>query len=37
LWGTRDWIKLLTSQIALDWIRRHVLGLPVTESTLIRR
>jgi len=37
LWGTRDWIKLLTSQIALDWIRRHALGLPVSESTLIRR
>jgi len=37
LWGTRDWFKLLTSQVALDWIRRHALGLPVAESTLIRR
>jgi nicotinamide-nucleotide amidase len=37
LWGTRDWFKLLTSQVALDWIRRHSLGLPVAESTLIRR
>jgi len=37
LWGTRDWIKLLTSQVALDWIRRHSLGLPVSESMLIRR
>lgn len=32
LWGTRDWIKLLTSQIALDWVRRHALGLPVSAS-----
>jgi nicotinamide-nucleotide amidase len=32
LWGGRDWVKLLTSQIALDWLRRHALGLPVTEA-----
>jgi nicotinamide-nucleotide amidase len=32
LWGTRDWVKLLTSQLALDWIRRWALGLPVLES-----
>ncbi len=37
LWGMRDWVKLLTSQVALDWIRRRALGLPVGESTLIRR
>jgi len=36
LWGTRDWVKLLASQVALDWVRRHVLGLPVTESRLFR-
>ncbi len=35
--GNRDWIKLLTSQIALDWLRRHALGLPVAESVLFRR
>jgi len=35
--GTRDWIKLLTSQIALDWLRRYALGLPVGESALFRR
>lgn len=34
LWGSRQWIKLLTSQIALDWIRRWALGLPVLESGL---
>jgi nicotinamide-nucleotide amidase len=34
LWGTRDWIKLLTSQIALDWVRRHTLGLPVAVSQI---
>lgn len=27
LWGTREWIKLLSSQLALDWVRRHCLGL----------
>ena len=37
LWGTRDWIKLLASQIALDWVRRHTLGTQASESLLIRR
>lgn len=32
LWGTRDWVKLLTSQLALDWVRRWALDLPVVES-----
>jgi nicotinamide-nucleotide amidase len=31
LWGTRDWVKLLSSQIALDWVRRYVLGLPLLQ------
>jgi nicotinamide-nucleotide amidase len=35
--GTRDWIKLLTSQVALDWLRRFALGLPIGESALFRR
>ena len=35
--GTRDWIKLLTSQIALDWLRRYALGMPIGESALFRR
>jgi nicotinamide-nucleotide amidase len=35
--GTRDWVKLLTSQIALDWLRRFALELPITESQLFRR
>ena len=35
--GTRDWVKLLTSQIALDWLRRYALGLPLSEATLFRR
>jgi nicotinamide-nucleotide amidase len=34
--GTRDWIKTLASQVALDWIRRHLLGLPMGEG-LFRR
>jgi nicotinamide-nucleotide amidase len=32
LWGSRDWVKLLTSQLALDWLRRWAVGLPVLES-----
>lgn len=36
LWGTRDWIKLLASQVALEWIRRHALGMPVRELVLFR-
>lgn len=32
LWGNREWVKLLASQVALDWVRRRLLGLPVTES-----
>jgi len=35
--GTRDWIKLLTSQVALDWLRRYALDQPIAESTLFRR
>ena len=36
LWGERDWMKLLASQIALDWLRRHALGEAVTDSQLFR-
>lgn len=36
LWGTREWVKLLASQVGLDWLRRHALGLPVTDSQLFR-
>ena len=35
--GTRDWIKILTSQVALDWLRRFALDLPLGESVLFRR
>ncbi|HWP65116.1 MAG TPA: competence/damage-inducible protein A [Candidatus Limnocylindria bacterium] len=37
LWGTRDWVKLLASQVALDWIRRVALGLEVPDSQFFRR
>jgi nicotinamide-nucleotide amidase len=37
LWGTRDWVKLLSSQIALDWVRRHLLGLDPSESRISKR
>lgn len=37
LWGTRDWVKLLASQIALDMVRRHALGLPPHDPALFRR
>jgi len=35
--GTRDWIKLLTSQIALDWVRRYLVGLDPLELRLGQR
>jgi nicotinamide-nucleotide amidase len=35
--GTRDWIKLWASQIALDWVRRHLLGLQIAGSDFLRR
>ena len=33
--GTRDWIKMLTSQVALDWLRRYALGLPIGGEATI--
>jgi nicotinamide-nucleotide amidase len=35
--GNREWVKLLTSQVALDWLRRYALGLPLADSVLFRR
>ncbi len=35
--GTRDWVKLLGSQVALDWMRRYALKTPIEESQLFRR
>ena len=37
LWGTRDWVKLLASQVALDMIRRTTLGLALWDPSLFRR
>lgn len=37
LWGTRDWVKLLASQIALDMVRRAAIGLPPWDPSLFRR
>jgi nicotinamide-nucleotide amidase len=37
LWGTRDWVKLLSSQVALDWVRRYLLGEDPTQSGVLRR
>ncbi len=36
LWGTREWIKLLASQIALDWVRRHAIGAGLPETVRFR-
>jgi nicotinamide-nucleotide amidase len=33
--GDRDWVKILTTQVALDWIRRSLLGLPPLEPGAI--
>ncbi|HYD50293.1 MAG TPA: competence/damage-inducible protein A [Terriglobales bacterium] len=37
LWGTRDWIKLLSSQVGLDWIRRYLLGFDPTQANILRK
>jgi nicotinamide-nucleotide amidase len=37
LWGSREWVKVLTSQVALDWVRRYLLGLDPLESNFNRR
>ncbi len=37
LWGSREWIKVLTSQVALDWIRRELLGLDPLGSDFSAR
>ena len=37
LWGNREWIKTLTSQLSLDWVRRALLGIPIGQSGFIRR
>jgi nicotinamide-nucleotide amidase len=37
LWGNREWVKLLSSQVALDWVRRYLLGADPTDSGILRR
>jgi nicotinamide-nucleotide amidase len=37
LWGNREWVKILSSQVALDWVRRYLLGADPTESGILRR
>jgi nicotinamide-nucleotide amidase len=37
LWGNRDWQKTLVSQLVLDWVRRALLDIPISESGFIRR
>ncbi len=37
LWGNREWVKLLTSQVALDWVRRYLLGLDPLTSVFAMR
>jgi nicotinamide-nucleotide amidase len=37
LWGNREWIKTLVSQLGLDWVRRALLGITINESGFIRR
>lgn len=35
--GSRSWVKTLASQVALDWVRRHLLGLDPLELRFGRR
>lgn len=35
-WGGRDWVKTLATQVALDWVRRSLVGLPALEPGALR-
>ena len=37
LWGDREWVRVLTGQLALDWVRRVLLGLSPLESGFGKR
>jgi nicotinamide-nucleotide amidase len=37
LWGNREWVKLLTSQVALDWVRRSLVGNDPSDSGVLRK
>ncbi len=37
LWGNRDWVKVLSSQIALDWVRRAAQGQDPTVSSVLKK
>ena len=37
LWGNREWIKTLVTQLVLDWVRRSLLGINIAEASFIRR
>jgi len=37
LWGNREWVRTLAAQLALDWVRRYLLGIAVAESAFPRR
>lgn len=37
LWGNREWVKLLTSQVALDWVRRYLVGKDPSDSGILRK
>jgi nicotinamide-nucleotide amidase len=33
LWGSREWVKVLTSQLALDWVRCRLVGLDPLDAS----
>jgi len=37
LWGNREWVRVLTAQLALDWVRRVLLGLDPLDSGFGKR
>jgi nicotinamide-nucleotide amidase len=37
LWGNREWVKVLTAQLALDWVRRCLLGLSPLDAGFGRK
>ena len=37
LWRDLEWVKIIASQLSLDWLRRALLQMPIVESGFMRK
>ena len=37
LWRDSEWVKIIASQLSLDWLRRALLQMPIVESGFMRK